>query len=215
MKTLKQQSHHRIIWLGLMVVFAGLSGCRLWTVRPIDWKEKKTATVTQQFVATTYVEATWQSKVIPTVKEKAVDLLTLLNALDADAEAAKQQYGQGSANFLVKGDAVVVSKNDGSPNRTLTLRVPKYAGKTVVLMQIGPVFRGTALRDAVGFIRFDEFVNQLQFAEVSTRLHERVTRDVVKDVDPRPGVSVSFYGAFTSSEREKIFFTPVVLEWKQ
>ena len=201
-------------WLLLIVSFMALSGCRLWTVRPIDWKEKKSATVSPQFDAVAYVESVWQSKVVPTVKEKAVDLVTVLNALDANVEAAKQQFGQGSAHFLVKGDAIVTSDNNSSPHRTLSLRVPNYKGKTVVFMQVGPVFRGTALRDAVGFIQFNEFVNQLQFAEVSTKLHERVVSEVVKEIDPHSGTGVAFHAAFTFNERDKVLLTPVVLEWK-
>lgn len=198
-----------------VVALMALSGCKLWTVRPIDWKEKQAASVSQPFDAAGYVNANWQSKVVPTVKEKAVELATVLNALDADVEAAKQQYGQGTAHFLVKGDAVVMDDDQSSPHRKLTLRVPNYKGKTAVLMQVGPVFRGTALRDAVGFIKFNEFVNQLQFAEVSTKLHERVESDVVKEMAPHSGARVAFHAAFTFSEGDKVLLTPVVLEWKR
>ena len=52
-------------------------------------------------------------------------------------------------------------------------------------VQIGPVIRGTALRDAVSFIRFNDFANQFEFAAVSNALHERVLRDVVGAARPR------------------------------
>jgi predicted lipoprotein len=206
---------HRITRFVWLVALLALSGCKLWTVRPLDWKEKKAATAVQQLDAAAYVESVWQSRVVPTVKEKAVDLATVLNALDADVEAAKQQYRQGSSNFLVKGEAVVMNDDQSSPHRKLTLRVPNYKGKTIVLMQVGPVFRGTALRDAVGFIKFNEFTNQIQFAEVSTKLHERVEREVVQEIDPHSGTGVAFHAAFTFNERDKVLLTPVVLEWKR
>ncbi len=92
----------------------------------------------------------------------------------------------------VKGEGNVMRVDSDSPHRTLTIRLPKYSGKTEITMQIGPVFRGTALRDAVGFIKFNEFTNQLQFAEVSTKLHERVKEKVVGANTPKQGDQISF-----------------------
>ena len=79
--------------LGLLVALSGLAGCRLWTVRPLDWKEKKSIVATQVFNADSYVDAIWESKVVPTVTDKAIDLATLLAALDANADEAKKQFG--------------------------------------------------------------------------------------------------------------------------
>jgi len=206
-----------VIWLWLLVVLSGLTGCRLWTVRPIGWKEKKTAVATQAFDAAGYVDSIWASKVAPAVTGKAVELATLLAALEADADAAKTLYGvregDGPVHFVVKGEGVVARVDSASPHRTLAIRLSKYTGKTEVSMQIGPVFRGTALRDAVGFIRFNEFVNQLQYAEVSTKLHDRVFATVVPALDAAaaPGKSLSFYGVFTLNERGTIMLTPVKL----
>jgi predicted lipoprotein len=40
----------------------------------------------------------------------------------------------------------------------------------------GPVIRGNALRDALPFIQFSQFVNQLEFARVGNALNERAVR---------------------------------------
>ena len=37
----------------------------------------------------------------------------------------------------------------------------------IAAIQIGPVLRGTALRDALEFVRFTDFVNQFEFAGVA------------------------------------------------
>jgi predicted lipoprotein len=68
-----------------------------------------------------------------------------------------------------------------------------------VAIQIGPVIRGTALRDATSFIRFNDFANQFEFAAVSNALHERVLRDVVGrlDLDALTGTPVTVIGATT------------------
>jgi len=66
-----------------------------------------------------------------------------------------------------------------------------------VAIQIGPVIRGTALRDATSFIRFNDFANQFEFAAVSNALHERVLREVIGglDLDAVKGKSINVLGA--------------------
>ncbi len=201
----------------LLVALLSLTSCKLWTIRPIESKEQKPAASSQQFNADAYVDSIWQSKAVPTMLEKAVDLSTVLTGLDADAEAAKKQYSSGDAggatHFIIKGTGRVSRVESRSQNRTITVTLPKYQGKTEIAIQVGPVFRGTALRDAVGFIQFNQFVNQLQFAEVGNKLNDRVAASVVKDFDlaTAQGKQVSFHGAFTLSERSKIVITPVTL----
>jgi predicted lipoprotein len=192
--------------------------CKLWTIRPIESKDQKPVASSQQFNADAYVDSLWQSKVLPTMLEKAVDLAAVLSALDADPESAKKQYSSGSAggtaHFIVKGTGLVSRVESRSQNRTLSLTLPNYKGKTEVAIQIGPVFRGTALRDAVGFIQFNQFVNQLQFADVGNKLNERVATAVVKDFElaTAQGKQISFCGAFSFTDRAKIMMTPVKLE---
>jgi predicted lipoprotein len=202
----------------LLLYLLCFTACKPWTIRPIDSGAQKPAVATQQFNADAYVDSIWESKLVPMVIEKAIDLSTLLTAFDADLEAARKQYGHdeagGAAHFIVKGEGRVSRVNSSSQNRTLSINLPSYKGKTEVVLQIGPVFRGTAIRDAVGFIQFNQFVNQLQFADVGNKLNDRVATAVVKDFDlaTAQGKPVSFYGAFTLNDRGKIIITPVKLE---
>jgi predicted lipoprotein len=202
----------------LLLSLSGLTACKPWTIRPIDSGEKTTAASAREFNADAYVDSIWQSKVVPLALEQAVDLSALLAAFDADPEAAKKQYGRGEAggatHFIVKGEGRVSRANSSSQNRTISISLPNYKGKTEILIQVGPVFRGTSIRDAVGFIEFNQFVNQLQFADVGNKLNDRVLTSVVNDFDlaTAQGKQVSFYGAFTFSERGKIIITPVKLE---
>ena len=201
----------------LVFVIGGNFACKLWTIRPIESKSQKSNVATQAFNADAYVDSIWESKLLPVVLEKAIDLPTLLTALDANAEAAKKQYGlrydEGATHFIVKGEAVIIRANEQSPQRTLTIKPANYQGKTEIVLQVGPVFRGTALRDAVGFIKFNDFGNQLQYAEVSTKLHERVTDKVIREFHVHDGAKVSFYAAFTLNDPKKILLTPVKYEY--
>jgi predicted lipoprotein len=197
-----------------MAAFVLLAGaCKLWTIRPIESTGQKPAAASQTFNVAGYVDSIWESKVVPLVNEKSVELATLLAALEADEAATKKQYGSGDngSHFLVKGTGRVRRVETASQNRTLALALPNH--KAEVLIQVGPVFRGTALRDAVGFIQFNQFVNQLQFADVASQLHERVTASVVKNFDlaKAQGQQVWFAGAFTLADRNKIVITPVSL----
>ena len=198
-----------------------LTACKPWTIRPIDSGSRKPAASSREFNADAYVDSIWESKLVPLVIEKAVDLSALLAAFDADFDAARKQYGHdeagGAVHFIVKGEGRVSRVNSSSQNRTVSINLPGYKGKTEVVMQVGPVFRGTAIRDAVGFIQFNQFVNQLQFADVGNKLNDRVFTSVVNDFDlaTAQGRQVSFYGVFTFSERGKIIITPVKMPLNQ
>jgi len=201
----------------LLASLLSLASCKLWTIRPIESKGQRAAS-SQQFNADAYVDSIWQNKVVPTMLERAVDLSTVLAALDADVEAAKKQYSSGdtggATHFIVKGTGRVSRAESRTQNRSISLVLQNYQGRAEVAIQVGPVFRGTALRDAVGFIQFNQFVNQLQFADVGNKLNDRVATAVVKDFDleTAQGKQVSFYGAFTLGDRAKIVITPVKLE---
>lgn len=191
-----------------------LTGCRLWTVRPIETTAPGASTESRPFSAAGYVDSIWASRLIPEVAGRSVELPVLLAALDADPQAAKREYGRGEsgAHFLVKGVGKITHAETASQNRTLMISLPgRESGR--ILIQVGPVFRGTALRDALGFIQFNQFINQLQFAEVSNELHNRVATSVVGDLDMTKvvGREVTFAGAFTLSDRDRIVITPVSL----
>jgi predicted lipoprotein len=66
-----------------------------------------------------------------------------------------------------------------------------------IALQVGPVVRGTALRDALGFIRFGDFVNQIDFAAAATELNARALRSAFEGIDAKnlEGRLVTFAGA--------------------
>ena len=52
-----------------------------------------------------------------------------------------------------------------------------------VSVQVGP--RSRARRsDAVGFIEFGQFVNQVEYADAATALNNQVKAQVLEDLDP-------------------------------
>jgi predicted lipoprotein len=95
----------------------------------------------------------------------------------------------------------------------LPVKVKGLKGTTVSL-QIGPALNGTALRDAVGFIDFNQFVNQVDYADAGTALNTQVKQKVLKGLDRQSlkGKRVRFTGAFTYLAPTVVTVTPVRLE---
>ena len=67
----------------------------------------------------------------------------------------------------------------------MTVDIPTKSGPRQVDLQIGPVIFGTALRDSLPFIHFGDFVNQIQFAQVSRALNDLATKHLMKTADPQ------------------------------
>lgn len=200
------------VCLGLAL---SLAGCVPWTVRPIESAEEKQSQGRERFNAASYVDSIWSSRLAPAILDSAVDLRTLLTALEVDAGGAARKYGQregeGPFHFMVKGRGRVLAIDTRSRTGLISIDLAPGDGKPAAFLQIGPVIRGTSLRDAVGFIRFGQFVNQLQFADVANELNARVLNSVVArlKLPTLPGKVVSFYGTFTLTPGSPAEIVPV------
>jgi predicted lipoprotein len=169
----------------------------------------------------TYVDGIWASKIVPTVRDKAVDVGTVAAAIAKDPEAAGKQYGHQAGTgspyaFMVKGAGTVTKVDTEAPTGPVTVEVPAAAGGKPLELSIatGPVIAGTALRDAVGFISFGDFTNQIAYADVANQINNRVKTDVTGKLDIKhlPGKKVTFYGAFSELTPGQIFLVPTSVE---
>lgn len=169
-----------------------------------------------------YIDGIWESRVLPYMKEKAVDVGELHKALAKDADAAGKQYGyravaeQNPYNFSIKGRVKILSANVKSKSGTVEADAQPYDGKADVVMQIGPVFKGTSIRDMLDFIPFDDFKNQVEFARLATQLNMHVRDMVMKPLglpgDGGVGREFDMIGATTPSAGQDVFnVVPVVL----
>jgi predicted lipoprotein len=170
------------------------------------------------FDATTYVESIWQTKVLAALAQHAVPLDVLLAALKADPAAAAKRYGNeiaGQANFLVNFTGTVTKVDTSTPLGAITVTVPINGVSTDVKVEIGPVILGTALRDALPFISFGQFLNQIQYGDVADALNAKVEGDISKvDVSKLQGKKISVAGAFAydSADPSDVAVTPVILK---
>jgi predicted lipoprotein len=71
-------------------------------------------------------------------------------------------------------------------------------GKADAKVQIGPALRGTALRDSLDFVNFNEFKNQIEWAQFGKAFNEKVNASLLQAL-PRDGLTgktVKVTGAF-------------------
>jgi predicted lipoprotein len=206
----------RAAWV---VALAGaLAGCDLATVRKLDPVTGKAIIEEerQSFDARTFVATNWDARVLPLVQQRAVPLGVLVRELASNRAAAMTRYGiaggSGRASFLVSGTARVLTVDTTSRSGVAKLDLEPYDGTPDAELQIGPVIRGTALRDALPFIRFDDFTNQMEYASVSRVLNERIRDSVLAKADRAklPGQAIRFHGAFTEGAGLPLV-TPVIL----
>ena len=171
------------------------------------------------FDADAYVAGIWQDKVLPTIDGEAKDAATVLTAIAADAEGAATTYGRASASggpatFVVKGTGTVVEVDTSGPQGLLKVDLAPADGKADLGVAVGPAFLGTAVRDALPFVDFSQFTNQIDYADVATALNATVKKTVVADLDPAAakGRTVEFTGAFSLVDPENIALVPVALK---
>lgn len=168
-----------------------------------------------------YVDSIWDSQVLPTALNNANDLPTVLTAIASNPDAAGGKYGHKELgapyNFIVKSDGQVAVVDTTSRVGMITLKVTGYDGPDVVQVQVGPVIQGTSIRDGIGFIHFEQFLNQIEHALVAEELNNRVLKVVLKGIDPASlkGKNVTVYGIFTVGEEiQKIVITPLKFDVK-
>ena len=188
------------------------------TVVPIDQAESNSANgQSGSFNANAYAASIWASKVVPTVTGKAVDLTTLIPAMQKDPQSASKKYGlqtNGVYNYIVKGQGKVTKVDTSSPIGVAT--VDLGSGLPPVTIQVGPLILDESLRDAVGFISFDQFTNQIQYGAVSQALNTLAVKDALGNTNPTTlqGKTISFYGTFSFTDLQHIKITPVKLDVK-
>jgi predicted lipoprotein len=182
------------------------------------WKKTGTG-----FQAEEYVAAVWDERILPAYEEQSVDYTEVLSALRADREAAAEKYGLARETgepfyvFKVRGTCRVVEYDDSSRNGVIRVDMEPADGRVDATLQVGPVVRGTAIRDSMEFIRFTDVGNQLQFAALANELNARMRRDSVEPLDLPSivGRRISFLGAFRLAEAqplEDIVVTPVKID---
>ena len=170
------------------------------------------------FDAKAYVENIWKSKIIPTISKEAEEITFILDELFKNKEVAEEKYGgrsgTGSYSFMIKGTGEITSLNTASRVGTLSIKLEKKYD-SLIFITLGPVIKKDSIRDAVKFIQFNDFVNQLDFADVSRIIKVRVLNEIIGPLKLKEitGKKINFEGAITFDRKDKIYITPTNIEF--
>ncbi len=170
------------------------------------------------FDAKAYVENIWKTKIIPTVSNEAEEITFILDELFENKEVTEEKYGgrsgTGSYSFMIKGTGNVTSLNTASRVGTLSIELSKKYDSEIFIT-LGPVIKKDSIRDSVKFIQFNDFVNQLDFADVSRIIKTRVLNEIIGPLNLKEivGKKINFEGAITFDRKDKIYITPTNIEF--
>ncbi|WP_377707871.1 DUF2291 family protein [Paracoccus aerius] len=160
----------------------------------------------------------YAAQLVPYVAQKAIELPTLTGALQGGFDAAGQAHGvrpqaEGSPwNFLLKGQGTVIEANRESRAATMALDTTGD-NQADVTIQLGPVIKGTALRDAADFIVFTDYRDQIEFAKLARALNDRAHGAVKLPEGDLTGKTFRFEGAATlRTATDPILVVPTLLE---
>ena len=120
-------------------------------------------------------QQTWQSRVLDAAKQHALDASALSARLKTPSPTAESV-------FVRLTSQIENVDTTNAREKSSVMRV----NDAPVTIQIGPVMRGNAIRDASRF-KFEDFTNQVQFAQLSRAYN----REAVKHL---PAVDESWQG---------------------
>lgn len=176
----------------------GLAGCKF--VKTADQQAQAAANA---FDPDRMVAGSWDTKVLPYLKQRAGAFETVTALIASDPDAAAKTYGhkekEGNAPWTyaatVKGTILTAE----TKSRAGYVEVDVNGdGKADLRVAIGPAIRGTALRDSLGFVNFNEFKNQIDWAQYGKSFNTHVNATVLEKL-PRDGLvgkRIEALGAF-------------------
>ncbi|OCP25142.1 MULTISPECIES: DUF2291 family protein [unclassified Ensifer] len=165
-----------------------LGGCKL-----VKTEDEQRQAAAGAFNPDKLVVDIWDAKVIPYLDGRAGAFQEVSALAATDLSAAAEKYGhkekQGNApwTFAARIDGVIVGEETKSRAAYVDVDVDGD-GKADVRVSIGPAIRGTALRDSLKFVNFNEFKNQIEWAQYGKSFNTYVNGALLEKL-PRDGLA--------------------------
>ncbi len=149
------------------------------------------------------VASIWASKVVPYFEEKAGPFVEVRDLAAKSPEDAGAKFGYRAKSedapwtLMVKIDGRIVAAD--TELRAATIGVDATGqGKADATVQIGPAMFGTSIRDALGFVSFNDFTNQIDFARYGDAFNAYVNRNTLEKLPRKDlvGRKVTLIGAY-------------------
>ena len=212
----------RVAFILATLCVATLSGCK---VIPTAEKHKQTSLNSADAPDKNFdakVGELWPVKLLTYAQAKAGKLQDVQAAIAVNADEAGKKYGfrekqsTGPWTVIAQIDGKIVAANTESRAATIDVDVDGD-GIADATVQIGPVLRGTSIRDSLDFVNFNDFTNQIDFAQFGKAFNTYAIENVVKPF-PREnlvGKSVSLLGAYQIPQSGQVpLVTPIRIEAK-
>jgi predicted lipoprotein len=163
------------------------------------------------------VASDWSARVVPYFEKKAGPFAEVRDLAAKSPEEAGARFGYRPKSgdvpwtLIVTLEGVIVEANTESRAATIGIDTAGK-GKADANVQIGPAVRGTAIRDALDFVSFNDFTNQIDFARYGKAFNLYVDHEILEKLpkDSLVGRKVTVIGAYPlSSSGETPLVTPV------
>ena len=152
---------------------------------------------------------------MPEIQSHAVDLVTLLDAIATDEEAAKLDYGNSSNPHNAYSYPVTFTGVAGAEtNGILALKVDGVPEGITVGLSLVPG-TSTSLRDVTGLVDLNQFLNQVEYLNASLQFNYKAEELVIKPFlaeNPEAslaGKTITVTGAFTDNTPGSITVMPI------
>ena len=171
-----------------LVSLLALSGCKF--IKTADQEKEAAAGA---FDPDKQVAEIWDAKVLPFLDQRAGAFKDVvdLSASDVDAAGAKDGHKEKEGNapwtFVAKVDGTIVAEETKSRAAYVDVDVDGDS-KADVRVSIGPAIRGTALRDSLDFVEFNQFKNQIEWAQFGKSFNTHVNKTLLEKL-PREGLT--------------------------
>ncbi|WP_421592577.1 DUF2291 family protein [Shinella sp. M27] len=199
------------------LVLAGalaLSGCKF-----VKTEDEQKQAAAGAFNPDKLVADIWDAKVVPFLQERAGTFQEVSALATSNLDAATEKYGhkekQGNApwTFAAKIDGVIVAEETKSRAGYVDVDVDGDQ-KADVRVAIGPAVRGTAIRDSLKFVNFNEFKNQIEWAQYGKSFNTHVNGLLLEKL-PREGLTgktIKALGAYPLPAKGQLpLFVPVTI----
>lgn len=220
---MKSKKINILIITVLIISMIGITGCKPWTIvkngEQKSSEENKVYFANSDFDVNSYVKDIWDNQLFSYYEQKQKDISVVITEITKDVNEAGESYGfggsaQGSTwSFVVSGKGKIIEVNQESRVGIMTVDLEPFDQIADVMIQIGPIIKGSSIRDTIDTIKLDNFENQVQYASISKAFNERILSDVTATIDATMvGKEVQFLGAFQYNSPEEIIITPVKIE---
>ncbi|MDX7952380.1 DUF2291 domain-containing protein [Lichenihabitans sp. Uapishka_5] len=193
-----------VVCLGLAAVLL-LGGCKIEKTVVSNAGQSATSVFINDssFDPDAMVASDWDAKVLPDLRAKAGAYDAVATAIAADPDAAGARFGyrekQGGSPWIYAATVTGTVVAANTESRAATIDVKTDGGRTVQL-QIGPVVRGTAIRDSLASRPFGSFKNQVDYAQFGKALNAKANATALAKLprDKLLGARVEALGVFSA-----------------